>query len=471
MHPIKGHHVYHWFHGTNFPLYGLPKHVLNIYDKLPKDMDKRMFFISIIGDTQISPKLHLQKIVNYLDCEKYFIVENNQAGHGIIEMKKQLKYFALCCLLENFHVANNLEQKRYYISCPRAVSRLMSILEKQDTRPTSKGNFNGKKSYSQELQDVIHSDNEPRVDDLVLLKNHWGYDKVMFARETLVLEQRYAEASFKEIICTRHGWPTLCAIVYNLWHEARFNRNNFPDGMRPLHFYLYGESRIGKTSFFESKICGKIKAHPRVMFPCNTTSDFPFTKIEQDKLPDIILLDEFEKRKIEFPDLQRIMDGSPYSANRKNRNPITWTHNGLVIFMSNHPPPSALRPFLNRFIVINGGEYKAEKLNNVFFAPNGQIFDKDGKDFTRHYLDYMYKFTNGNMNCLLDEELLETDYRAEVSTLNAGINLHDDDVYSGLLNYEVPKIAFESGSANVDPEIPTFLQNINKRGSKVKYNH
>jgi len=112
--------------------------------------------------------------------------------------------------------------------------------------------------------------------------------------------------------------------------------------------------------------------------------------------------------------------------------------------MSVHPPPVEI---LDRVVVIDGRAHYAEKLSPVFFAANGQIVDNAGHDYTRDYLDYMYKLTNGNLDCVLRSALLDNEYKTDVDKLVAGFSKNT----SPFLNYKLP-----------------ILQNVSENQTTVK---
>ena len=226
---------------------------------MPTDLDKYLFLVSVIDI--ISPKLHIENVAQYLNYEKYFIVGDTKSAHGILEFQVGRNYKCICELIEKYHNSNQILPQKYYISSPRSIPYIQSILSKHDHRPKIKGNFKEKRSKAIRLERKIYNEENPAIDDIDLLDCNFGYEKVI--RGNLTKEINYNQTSLPFIQSALHGWPALFSLVYNLWHQARFNRNNFPVSIKPLHIYLYGESRIGKSRFFQ--ICKD--THPRVMVP------------------------------------------------------------------------------------------------------------------------------------------------------------------------------------------------------------
>ena len=100
-----------------------------------------------------------------------------------------------------------------------------------------------------------------------------AYKRIVNIREHLKNETLYNSAMFEPIQVVRHGWPALCAIVYNLWHKYGFNRDNFPITLRPLHLFLHGVSGVGKSAFFNSCVNPQGRNSSQILFLTSKLSD------------------------------------------------------------------------------------------------------------------------------------------------------------------------------------------------------
>ena len=235
MNPCLGFHEIHYFHGTEFPLKGMTRTIINT-SKCSHDLKKRKFLISVKPATEN----HLYKISKHFEAQRHFMVKDKIFEHAFIELKDEQTYSSFSCELQKYHLNNQLESRRYFISNPRVVSNLVNVLKKLDLKPSIKGEFNKKRLLKDIIYDKVHCKEEPRIDDRDIIHIPGAYERIVYMREYLKIEHLSEEITFRPIRVARHGWPALCALVYNFWHKAKFNRDNFPINTRPLHIYLYG---------------------------------------------------------------------------------------------------------------------------------------------------------------------------------------------------------------------------------------
>lgn len=128
-------------------------------------------------------------------------------------------------------------------------------------------------------------------------------------------ELRFAEVAYE-------NWTMSVAI----WYNNRL-RNPRP---RQLQLYLYGETRLGKSSYI-TKLIGKSNAH-LIFYP--DKGQFYMQNFNA-RIHRVILFEEFDIRDYPSNSLKRLLAGEKYAYSVKGKSSIEIKFLGPIIFVSN----------------------------------------------------------------------------------------------------------------------------------------
>lgn len=131
--------------------------------------------------------------------------------------------------------------------------------------------------------------------------------------------------------------------------------------------YLWGPSNTGKTTFITKLLTRCINLpgdddfyyEGQVLTPTPNEKRFAYEAYEPYQ-HNVVVVDEFDIEEYNLNDFKRFVAGEPFVVNRKNQPSVRMKARMPMIFISNHPPPTAqtghaYEGVMNRLLVVNTG--------------------------------------------------------------------------------------------------------------------
>jgi hypothetical protein len=254
-----GYCEYHRFHGVNFPAKNMPTGIL-----YPRGNESKICNFAIT----MRPK----NIANLGETAK-FLMEQASRCHAMMEPKV---YPDPCngCVHAFYHLPPTQKM---------TISQLV-----------------GKLSTGYAMLNMCEKD---PIFYISTLRNSKNRKKFLQARDEIAHQVAYDKVIFTRANSAKKGWPALFAIIYNLWLKFDFDRNKFPSMFHPLHIYLVGDSRIGKSQIVSDMVTKGRKNMAKMAFPGSSSSAFKWSLIDVENAPKILHYENFQQRRRDMSDL------------------------------------------------------------------------------------------------------------------------------------------------------------------------